>query len=347
MYFSSVHLIRYCPLVLLLLVTMASHATAQHDPPVVTSEAVVPHDVSHFDGMCPTCVEPTCCCGPKWTFSAGTVVLSRSDPDGDPLYQDNIDPLVGSDFDLGWQAGYEFQLTRHNVTGGDAITARVLVVDGWSAQASALIPGATQINTDPLIPMVGPRAVGADLASQLISYEVNYVWDCYWHPAVSWLVGFRSLEIDETLNAQLVYPPTGFPTVYHAVGTQNRLYGVQAGSDVRLYDQSNFRLGGLLRVGVYGNAANHQSAAWDDATLPIYANGSDSTASFVGETGLSGSYHLSDCMAVRVDYRVLWVTGLALAPEQVPVTNFTLGNGIDNDATAFYHGVFVGFDWSF
>jgi hypothetical protein len=211
----------------------------------------------------------------------------------------------------------------------------------------ARIPGNTQINTEPSVVMVGPRDVLAEHTSELISFELNYVWESQWSPALKWLTGFRTLEVDETLAADLVYPPGGFPTAYHAVETRNRLYGFQAGADLTLYEGSAFALRGVGSAGVYGNAARQRSAAWDDVTAPVFAVGDQSQAAFVGELGLSGKYALTEGFSFCADYRVLWASGLALAPEQVPVTNFNLGSGIDTDATAFYHGVFVGLEWAY
>ncbi len=291
------------------------------------------------------CGSQSCC--PTWSFYAGATILNRSNPGGNPLIQDTTNVLYGSDLDLGWQSGYEFELTRHNVTGQDALVARVLVVDGWSATTIASLTGNPQVNTIPAVTMTGPRDVLANLSSEFISFELNYVWESQWCPALKWLTGFRTVEIDETMSATLVFPPGGTPTAYHSVETRNRLYGFQAGADLSLYSGSVFSLRGICNAGIYGNATYQRSGTWDDATAPISVTGSDSTAALVSELGLSGKYILIDGISLRTDYRVLWASGLALAPEQVPVTNFTLGSGIDSDATAFYHGVFVGLECAY
>ena len=121
----------------------------------------------------------------------------------------------------------------------------------------------------------------------------------------------------------------------------------QLGTDIDFCSGRCFILRGLFSAEVYGNTAHNQVTIGDNVAPSVFANDRTCSASFVGETGLSGRYLLTPGIALRADYRVLWVTGLALAPEQVAVTNFTLGNGIDNDATAFYHGFFVGVDWTF
>ncbi len=300
------------------------------------------------DGDC-TCLDSVCCecpC-PQWAVTAGAVIFSRSNPDGDQLYEDSTIPLSGSDFDMGWASGFEIQLARRNINCGDDLSLRYFFVDGWSGDAYAQFPGNSQVDSQPAIAFVGPREVHARLTSELNSFELDYSCQSAWLPAVKWLVGFRTLELDENLNTGLVYPGGGFPTVYHTVGVQNRLYGVQIGSQMKLLNMSRLSLEGFLLTGLYGNSAAQRSAIWDDVSDPDYVVDRHSVVSFVGETGITGRIRLTDCLAVRADYRVLWVTGVADATEQVPVSNFDTGMGIDTDSSAFYHGVFVGLDWAY
>ena len=70
-------------------------------------------------------------------------------------------------------------------------------------------------------------------------------------------------------------------------------------------------------------------------------------ASFVGETGLSGIYQMTEHWALRADYRVMAVSGVALATEQVAVSNFNTGLGYDTGGSVFYHGLFLGLDFAY
>ncbi len=295
------------------------------------------------------CLDESCyeCPCPVWAVSAGALFLSRSNPDNDMLYQDNTGGVYGSDFDLGWGTGFQIELARRNINCGDDIVARLFIVDGWSADAVANFPGNLQANTAPVVGIAGPREFASHLTSELTSFELDYYCQSTWSPAVKWLVGIRTLELDETMGTGLVFPGGGLPAVCHTVGVQNRLYGVQIGGEVKLLNTSGLSLKGILTTGLYGNSASHTSALWEDMATPDYVVDRHSVLSFVGESGLAGQYQLTDNLALRADYRVLWVTGVAQANEQLPVSNFIAGTGIDVDGSAFYHGVFVGLDWSF
>ncbi len=298
------------------------------------------------DCNCPdlTCCECPC---PVWSVTAGALFLSRDNPDNDVLYQDGSQAIYGSDFDLGWETGFQIELARRNINCGDDIVARLFIVDGWSADVAANFPGNLDSRFAPVVGIAGPRELASHLTSEVTSFELDYYCQSSWSPAVKWLVGIRTLELDENLDTGLVFPGGGLPTVCHTVGVQNRLYGVQVGGEVRLLDVSRLTLKGILTTGLYGNSAKHRSALWEDLAVTDYVSDRHGVVSFVGETGLAGQYQLTDCLALRADYRVLWVTGVALANEQVPVSNFNAGTGIDTDGSVFYHGVFVGLDWSF
>jgi hypothetical protein len=53
---------------------------------------------------------------------------------------------------------------------------------------------------------------------------------------------------------------------------------------------------------------------------------------------------LTRCLALTVGYQLLWVDGLALAPEQLDFTTEPhSGSGIEDDGDLFFHGGYVGF----
>jgi hypothetical protein len=43
-------------------------------------------------------------------------------------------------------------------------------------------------------------------------------------------------------------------------------------------------------------------------------------------------------------YQLLWFDGVALASEQIQVTNVVTGGGIDTDGFVFYHGALISMD---
>ena len=247
------------------------------------------------------CLDKSCyeCPCPVWDVSAGALFLSRSNPDNKMLYQDNTSGLYGSDFDLGWETGFQIELARRNINCGDDIVARLFIVDGWSADAVANFPGNLESNTAPIVGIAGPREFASHLTSELTSFELDYYCQSAWSPAVKWLVGIRTLELDENMGTGLVFPGGGLPTVCHTVAVQNRLYGVQIGGELKLLNTSRLSLKGVLTTGLYGNSARHTSALWEDTAAADYVVDRHSVLSFVGETGIAGQYQLTDSLALR------------------------------------------------
>ncbi len=306
---------------------------------------------SGLDGGCldGACLDGACCdCScPAWVASAGAIFLGRSSPDDDVLYLDTTRSMRGSAFDFGWQSGFQVELGRRNINNGDDIVARLFMVDGWTADAVASFPGDVQVNSVPPVIVLGPRDLSTRMTSELSSFELNYYCQSAWGPAVKWIVGLRTVELDESLGTAMVNPGGGVPAVSHTVEVQNRLWGAQLGTQVKILEASRLSLTGMLTAGIYGNSAAQRSAVWEDQGAAFYVADRHDVASFVGETGIGGAYRLTNWLTLRADYRVLWVSGTALASEQVPVSNFVSGRGIDVDSNAFYHGAFVGLDWSF
>jgi hypothetical protein len=64
---------------------------------------------------------------------------------------------------------------------------------------------------------------------------------------------------------------------------------------------------------------------------------------FVGDMNFNLAYDLRPNVAVTAGYYLLYVGGVALAPEQLDfTTTATSGSGINVDGGAFYHGPSVG-----
>ena len=62
--------------------------------------------------------------------------------------------------------------------------------------------------------------------------------------------------------------------------------------------------------------------------------------SFVGEVGLIGNVSLNRCWSLRAGYEVMWITNVALAPDQAATVQFGVPptGGMYDKATAFYYG---------
>ncbi len=153
------------------------------------------------------------------------------------------------------------------------------------------------------------------------------------------LAGFRWAELREDFSAGRI-----LDSEYLLVGdvkTVNNLYGAQVGADAMLWQCGCFSINSLGKVGIYGNHAEQSSFSAVGNQPELFSASTNHTA-FIGELGLQARYQLSQRLALRAGYELLWLDGVALAPAQ-----YANMNGIDSNATVFYHGATAGLEYSF
>jgi hypothetical protein len=124
--------------------------------------------------------------------------------------------------------------------------------------------------------------------------------------------------------------------------TANRLYGGQTGANVSVVNRGAARIDGIFKAGLYGNAASNRFGV-TQAIGPAFATADRSgQVAFLGEIGVVGVYQWTDSIALRGGYQLLWLDGVALAPDQVTATRILTQNGINTTGDAFYHGALMG-----
>jgi hypothetical protein len=127
----------------------------------------------------------------------------------------------------------------------------------------------------------------------------------------------------------------------------NHLYGGQLGFDAVLFDRGGPFYANLIgKAGIYGNSADSVTTTVGvGGALPlVVANGNDTA--FVGELSLLAGYRLTECLNIVGGYNLLWIDGVALAPDQLATTNIATGVAtVDTDSTLFYHGFNVGLEY--
>lgn len=162
----------------------------------------------------------------------------------------------------------------------------------------------------------------------------------------SWFGGFRYLNVGEKLNiaGQGVVPGE---TGSYNIRTSNNLYGVQLGARVR-QTQGRFGWDATGQAGIFGNDAQQSQTVQDFPPGSVLRNVSSSQGgvAFVGQGNLSGLYALTNVWNLRAGYNVIWIEGLALAPDQLNFNFATAGSGsqVNNNGGLFLHGVNVGLE---
>ncbi len=216
-----------------------------------------------------------------------------------------------------------------------------------------------------------------DYSTELYNTELNVRYKL--SRRITVLAGFRWLQLNENLQGTIPppdrilplwkfdpnnnlfdvarignlpgIPATGtFPPFWNA-STTNNLYGLQIGTDGKLFERGGFSIGGLIKVGGYWNRASTSTEVSLEKVL--YSAGAKTNhAAFVGEAGLQCKYQFSWGVALKAGYEALWLYGVALAPGQIQET-YEIGPasvtalGVNCDSGVLLHGVTAGLEYSF
>ena len=212
-----------------------------------------------------------------------------------------------------------------------------------------LIPGALgqQVNN-----FFGADVVNVTYASQLNNFEINRVCcccccDCQTRcRSVEWLYGFRYLNLGEQFNLTATDLQESSST--YRIRTYNNLVGGQIGTRLRRCF-GGWSLEGTGKAGVFGNIAQQQSDAITDFPNQFLirpatsANGG--SVAFVGDLNFSAIYQIDRNWGLRAGYNLIWIQGVALAPNQLDFTNTpTSGTNLNTSGGVFLQGLSAGIE---
>jgi len=161
-----------------------------------------------------------------------------------------------------------------------------------------------------------------------------------------WFGGFRYLNLNETLNlaAQRIVGGETEEGNYN-IRTNNNLYGAQLGARFRR-TSGRFGYEATGTAGIFGNSSRQTQAVTDFPNFPIRPSVSSSknSVAFVGWANLSGLYLLNDVWNLRAGYNLLWIEGVALAPDQLDFdfASSPSGNQLNSGGGLLLHGINVG-----
>lgn len=288
-------------------------------------------------GCRPNCGCFKCCTG--WSVLAEAIFLTREGSGPQSLIQDQATGgtlVSGDDFDFDHQGAARISIVRDycncwgwevGYLGTDSLEDTQL--GGGNVSPALVGPGTPFVST-------APGAVfGVQAGTDLDSIEFNLRRRC--HPCVTLIAGFRMIELDDYLRGYSLAPVA--TDLYH-IRTQNQMYGFQLGADAILLDRGSFQITSIARAGVMGN---HITSDVESPVLPSRTSVTDNDTGFVGELGLRAGYRLGNGLAFVGGYHMLWLDGVALAPNQLSTTDLTTGvASIDNGSTLFLHGASVG-----
>jgi hypothetical protein len=165
-----------------------------------------------------------------------------------------------------------------------------------------------------------------------------------------WFVGFRYLNLREHLR---IYgereQQTGDGTFavesgVYDIRTSNNLFGPQLGARVRRWGR---RLGWEMagRAGIFGSDAQQEQYLidYDQYAIRPLTSAARGQVAFVGDLNFTGIYRLNDVWNLRAGYNLMWISGVALAPDQLDFdATLPSGDQIASDGSVFLHGVSFG-----
>jgi hypothetical protein len=174
---------------------------------------------------------------------------------------------------------------------------------------------------------------------------------------MSYLVGIRYMTIGDgfLLHSQgtVDVNDQSFATsADQNVQTQNDLLGLQFGAAFN-FQHCNWDWNAHVKVGPYLNFAdndqiivNHVPDGYplSDVLFNDHFFVRRQKAAFVGEVGFSADYKFRPNLIGRAGYDFMWVTGLALAPEQVEFSYAPVGK-INCNGSILAHGIELGLEW--
>jgi hypothetical protein len=290
---------------------------------------------------CGGCESACSCCEPCWTVSAGSIILHRSKARTETLVENGrtgAELANVGDFDLGWAAGPQVELT-HRLNPCWDISLRYFQVDGWNAERRLADAGNLRV------PMVSDDPADffdtafARYSSRLYNTELNLKRQC--GERLRLLAGFRWVELHEQISSG-AYSQALEGTF--DVGTANHLYGFQMGAEADLYECGPWRLDGFVKAGVYGNTIR-MNVRGQGTNFDLEGAATERRTSFLGELGLMAKYRLGCHWSAYGGYQVMWIEGVALAGDSVAAFRQASADMLLN-GTAFYHGAVVGLECS-
>jgi hypothetical protein len=272
---------------------------------------------------------------PRWTFSFDAMILDRS-PGHETIVRRQVggmEVLNAEDFDFSFEAGPRIGIRRN----GDLVGLELLHfnVTGWLAHGTATAPPNIQTATPPgsgIILFAGSMEFAN--ISKLYSTEANVRLNLTEN--ITGLAGFRWIEFYDRLSLDTSGTTSRIWTEH------NHLYGGQMGLDIMLWRGELLDICIVKKAGIYGNAAEGRGELPGAPVLDQEVTGGH--LAFVGELGLNTGLRLTRNWVLVSGYNMIWIDGLALAPDQVPRLDLPIpaNSTFDVSGSIFAHGGTIG-----
>lgn len=169
----------------------------------------------------------------------------------------------------------------------------------------------------------------------------------YQEGSIDWLLGFRWAGLNEA--AALNFSPSGNPGAgLYSVRSTTNLFGTQVGSRGRIV-WDRWAMEGWAKVALMGSGMSQSQAPIQNSILDFQErparSASASGVGFVGDLNLSATYRLTDTWGLRAGYNLIWLSGVALAPDQFDFSTPPAGGSrLVGNGSVFLNGANLGLE---
>jgi hypothetical protein len=298
------------------------------------------------------------CCEQHFSILGEALFLKRAGVDGQRLIQQTVNGVENSTLDVktlekdsGFQPGYRVGASWL-IDKKSSLEGQFFQIDEWSARdvdegnANLSFPFNNPTLTQDF---VDADQASASYATSLYNAELNF-WRHITpkdenYASGSALVGFRYIGIDETLKIAFTTPPD---TSNYNLHTKNRLSAAQIGVYGQFNPTENFFWELTVKVGGFLNEASQRQSVKDLNNTVVVGGGSGRVwkGGFLAEGDFNMGYHFSRYVNIHAGYMALFLTNLALAPDQINLTSSGT-NHVTTEGDQVYHGFFTGLLLSF
>ncbi len=327
----------------------AAWTSAQAEPEgdlnlLVSNDLLVPPSAYHGNDM----VFRNRIGGLYFTATADIAALSRIDNHSFTLLSNGsggTEALNANDLQFEMRTGPKVNLIVHEILFGNDLELGYMAIDGYSLSKSVYSGSSPLFFDSPLLStqVGGGAGVRFDYVSRIQTADANLRHDL--GDRLSLLAGFRYVDLHEQFDGSTLEPGQAAAS-FITSNTDNHLYGFQLGGELTIINLQKIHVAGIGKAGIFSNQSD----------LTLYgANEGDAVGgvkgqlAFLGEVDLIGSYCISENVAVRLGYQAMWLSGVALAVDQLDLANGPTSPAWhpSTQGSLFYHGAFLGVEISF
>lgn len=274
----------------------------------------------------------------------GIVINSVNPQDPDKVAINSKDLLHGFEFEPGYRVGMFYNPSVHSGFEGSLFS-----MCAWEGRKGAHSVGSLSVpfESDSYdVDFTDANRARARYHSRLWGAELNY-----WRHAgsrgeklfgLSGIFGFRFFHWDEGFSLAMT---NSHDTSHYIIHTENRVLGLQVGFDFRMNLRRNVHFDLLAKAGAMANSAEQDQFLGDFNDLLAVRSSQKQKWQAGVFTDVAAQLALQPLhwFSLRVGYEMLFLNGLALAPEQVSFSvGPTAGKRVNTQGHAIGHGLFAG-----